>query len=140
MAKNRVVQQVCEEPRLYAFAQPQRIASALAEYAIHLRSTQPASHRRHTELLVRLGEALAPLDAPLVALTPALAQSLVSPAALAVGTARSALGSHQLMTELWTFFRWAEHRGYVTQNPFDPLLARLINAQAAANAAARYVA
>ncbi len=136
MAENCVLRRVCEEPLLFAFAAPRTIASTLHEYESHLRRT-PGLRRQHVRATVEaLRDLLDPIEAPLVALTPALARSLVqAPPPAAIEQARPAKAeqrqAQRTVLSAWRFFRWAEHQGYVGRNPFEPLLAGLPAASSA---------
>lgn len=123
MAENCVLRRVCEEPLLFAFAAPRTIESTLHEYESHLRRT-PGLRRQHvSDTVEELRQLLDPIEAPLVALTPALARSLVqTPPALPGPTVQPAQRTQQTVLLAWRFFRWAERRGYVGRNPFEPLL------------------
>lgn len=120
MPKTCRLQPVCLEPLLFAFGAPRTIRAALTEYAQHLRTTAPSGTCEDaedgTEVTTALGRFLDPIDAPLVALTPPVAQSLVrSEALLFLG------GPTSIVRRAQRFFDWARERGYVKQNPFENL-------------------
>lgn len=122
MAEKDALRRVCLEPLLFAFQAPRTIATALSEYEQHLRSEQALSPRRVRSTMRTLSRFLEPLEAPLVAVTPALAQTLMREEEAQRGEG-GADSVNRCLTVPRTrrFFRWAQQRGYVNRNPFEEL-------------------
>ena len=123
MDDHAVLRRVCVEPALYAFAPARTIAATLHEYETHLDRLPGLGGLTARETLDALSDLLDPIDAPLVALTTGMARALVSSwardASHRPGGARSA--SQHGIEAAWRFFCWAKDRGYVGNNPFEPL-------------------
>lgn len=125
MSEKDALRRVCLEPLLFAFQPPRTIAMALGEYEQHLRQEQALSPRRVRSTLRTLVRFLDPLDAPLVSLTPAMAQTLIrdEERRLAAEHGADAVSRCLTLPRTRRFFRWAMEQGYVKRNPFEDFLA-----------------
>jgi hypothetical protein len=124
MDDHAVLRRVCVEPALYAFAPARTIAATLNEYEAHLGGMPGLGGQHIRETLDALCDLLDPVEAPLVALTAGMARALVASlsqdATRRTSSAPSA--SQRGIEAAWRFFCWAKDRGYVGNNPFEPLL------------------
>jgi site-specific recombinase XerC len=128
MAEKDALLRVCMEPLLYAFQAPRSIASALCEYDEYLQRERGQSARRVRVTLRTLERLLDPIEAPLVALTPELAQSIIreeEERSAAFEPGGEPVRSLALVRAR-RFFRWAVRRGYVNRNPFAEIVVPLV--------------
>lgn len=122
MDDHALLRRVCVEPLLYAFAPARTIAATLHEYEAHLDRSNGLGGQTVRETLNELRELLDPVEAPLVALTAAMARALVTSRAYDALNLRLNPSTIQGGIEAaWRFFGWAKDRGYVGNNPFDLL-------------------
>lgn len=120
MAEKDALRRVCLEPLLFAFQAPRTIAAALSEYEQHLRHEQAMSPRRVRSTMRTLSRFLEPLEAPLVALTPSLAQTMMREEEARRGEGGAGAVNRCLtLSRTRRFFRWARQLGYVNRNPFE---------------------
>lgn len=116
------------EPLLYAYSPPRTISATLTEYAEHLQKDRGFSAARVRATLRSLERLLDPVEAPIAALTPALARTLAASAESILDEAGEPEPfapdpSTRCLAVLRArrFFRFALERGYVRTNPFDDL-------------------
>lgn len=122
MDDHALLRRVCVEPLLYVFAPARTIAATLHEYEAHLGLSNGLGGQTVRETLNELRDLLDPVEAPLVALTTAMARALVTSRAYDARDRLLGSSSTQGGVEAaWRFFGWAKDRGYVGNNPFDLL-------------------
>ncbi len=109
------------EPLLFTFQAPRTIAATLFEYEEHLRHERSLSPRRVRAMVRTLERFLDPLEAPLVALIPELARTLIRENEQRSRlTSEPGAPSHGLtLARARRFFRWAVQQGYIGRNPFE---------------------
>lgn len=124
MDENALLRRVSVEPALYTFDPPRTIAATLNEYERHLGDTAGGSGHGIQATLEQLRDLLDPIEAPLVALTAGMARTLVATVARELPLTSGGFGQSlsRPLEAAWRFFCWAKERGYVGNNPFEPLV------------------